>query len=338
MHSAANTNCFFKNLSSIAGFADLESIVSPVGLYRHVSLTQLTHALYSHQTINSLANNLTWVAERAYNLRDFEVVQEASRALAHLPSISAQHVGTYYKALASYRNGQAEESWLLLEKVLNDGPPAYRARAMQAMGALYYDIGKSEDALKYHIEALRMTSLNHRCDLLTVLLAHLEISHIASDQGDHQRALYTLEKALPIVRLVANENPYYFYLFQNELACELGENGRLAEAEAATLIALSSPYASAYPNWAETRQEITAKRLSASKSQTALRSNPSPSPDRSTRSKPDRKPALALFRGDLARRAIYQAAPPSIGRIAIASPILKHIRKCLRPRSPPATR
>jgi hypothetical protein len=337
MHRAANTNCFFKNLSSIAGFADLESIVSPGGLYRHVSLTHLTHALNSHQTINSLANKLTWIAERAYNLRNFEVVQEASRALANLPSISAQHVGTYYNALASYRNGQADESWQLLEKVLNDGPPAYRARAMQAMGALYYDIGKSEDALRYHIEALQMTSLNDRCDLLTVLLAHLEISHITSDQGDHRRALYALEKALPIVRLVAKENPYYFYLFQNELACELGENGRFAEAEAASLIALSSPYADAYPNWAETRQEITARRLSASNSQIALRNLSSPIPNRSTRQKPDSKPILALFRGIVARRTVYQADPLSIDHTAIASPILKHIHKCLRPRSPPTT-
>jgi tetratricopeptide (TPR) repeat protein len=315
--------------------ADLESIVSPGGLYRHVSLTQLTHALNSHQTINSLANKLTWVAERAYNLRNFEVVQEASRALAHLPSVSAQHVGTYYSALATYRNGQAEESWQLLEKVLNDGPPAYKARAMQAMGALYYDFGKSEDALKYHIEALRMTSLNNRCDLLTVLLAHLEISHIASDQGDHQKALYALEKALPIVRLVAKENPFYFYLFQNELACELGENGRFAEAEAASLIALSSSHADAYPNWAETRQEIAARRLSASKSQIAFRRLSSPTPNRSTRLIPDRKPIQTLFRGVVARRAVYKVTPLSIDHTAIASPILKYIHECLRPRSPP---
>ncbi len=338
MQRAANTNCFFKNLSSIAGFADLESIASSGGLYRHVSLVQLTHALNSHQTLGSLANKLTWVAERAYNLRNVEVVLEASRALAHLPIVSAQQIGTYYNALALYRNGQAEESRLLLEKVLDGAPAAYRARAMQALGALHYDIGKPDDALKYHIEALQMTSFNDGRDLLTVLLAQLEISHIASDQGDHRRALYTLENALPLVRHVAKQNPFYFYLFQNEMACELGENGRFDEAEAASVIALSSPYADAYPNWAETREEINAaRRPSASQSQIALCSAANPIPNKSSRSKPDRKPRS--FLGVVARRqAVSYVAPLSAGHTAIASPILKYIHKCLRPRSPPATR
>ncbi|HMG35401.1 MAG TPA: hypothetical protein VKM94_15790, partial [Blastocatellia bacterium] len=58
--------------------------------------------------------------------------------------------------------------------------------------------------------------------------------------------------------------------YHNALAVELGELGRLNEAKAALAVALASPFASAYPEWNETRLELEARRTAATHSIVAV--------------------------------------------------------------------
>lgn len=86
-------------------------------------------------------------------------------------------------------------------------------------------------------------------------MAGLEIAIIKSLEANHKDALSDLKSWSPLVNLVAKQKPFFFYLYHNELAIELGELGHIAEAKAACSVALASPFASAYPEWTETRQE-----------------------------------------------------------------------------------
>ena len=60
--------------------------------------------------------------------------------------------------------------------------------------------------------------------------------------------------------------------FVIQFAFELGKLGHLCEALAASRIATASPYASAYPEWTETREELDEKSRSANRSLVAFAS------------------------------------------------------------------
>lgn len=159
----------------------------------------------------------------------------------------------------SIEKGQRDEADALLEKVADDGPITYRARAIQTLGTNNHANCQLDEALRLQLEALRVASDKDARGLQTTLLAHLAISHLTSDAGDHKGALSVLESIAPLVQIVRRTNPLYFYFYHNELAVEFGELNRIAEAESASAIALASPFAPAYPEWAETRQELEAK-------------------------------------------------------------------------------
>src|SRR5262249_36931875 len=86
-------------------------------------------------------------------------------------------------------------------------------------------------------------------DLLATLTSYLNLGMIKSMEGDHCEALCMLEGLAPMVRLASTQYPLYFYFYHNALAVELGELGRIQEANAALSIALASPFASSYPEW-----------------------------------------------------------------------------------------
>jgi hypothetical protein len=92
-------------------------------------------------------------------------------------------------------------------------------------------------------------------------MAHLNISSISSASGDHNDAIRSLENIWQIIRLVANDNPHYFYVYHNELAFELGEVAEISEAKALSAIALSWRFAYVYPEWTATRDRLEAKSL-----------------------------------------------------------------------------
>jgi tetratricopeptide (TPR) repeat protein len=188
----------------------------------------------------------------------------------NLPIAEARQIGRYYQAIAISRIGKTDEALLLLEAVADRVPLAYRARAIQTLGSIYHRQGRLDEALRLYPEALLAASPQNGRDLLTTLIVHMERSCIKGEMGDHRRALTDYESLSPLVQIVGQQRPFYFYVYHNELAIELAELGRITEAEAALSIALASPFAPAYPEWTETRQEIAAKRQSATPSVVAI--------------------------------------------------------------------
>jgi tetratricopeptide (TPR) repeat protein len=343
MQRAAETSRFLIDLSSGGEFADSESLTGRDSLLQRLVVSGLAHAANSRELFNQLGNKLIRLAEHAYSLRDANTLQKASQVLMNLPTASARQVGQYYQALAARQNGRIDEALSLLETVADDGPVVYRARAIQALGAIYHRQGRHDEALRLYPEALRVASRDDGRDLLTTLLVVLEISCIKSEIGDHRGALADYESLSPLVRIVARENPVYFYGYHNELAIEFDEFGRTAEAEAACAIALASPFAPAYPEWSATRDEIAAKRRSATPSIVAV--NRAPETEHSVQAQPKRQSttskalALSQLASDKAsfQRSIIPIPETATNPLSAIS-ILERVLICIGPRAPPTDR
>jgi tetratricopeptide (TPR) repeat protein len=325
--------------SSSWKFADSKDRVSQVGLLERTVVSLLADAANSGRVFNDLSQRLIRLAEHAYSLRDMRSVQEVSELLLNLPIIEAQSIGQYYQALVNKRDGRADEAQARLERVADYAPLGYRARAMQTLGVIRHEQGHIDDALRFYKEASRATS-SEQPSLLTNLLVNLQISVIKGSTGDHQGAIDYLRNLSPRVRLVANHQPLYFYFYHNALAVEFAEVGRIAEAEAACATALASPFAPAYPEWSETRDEIAAKRQSASRSVVAIHRAPEvePATQRELQRKP--KPLRALaFSCPASDKEFLQRSTLTIPARAViafnAVSILDRVLICIRPRAPP---
>jgi tetratricopeptide (TPR) repeat protein len=341
MQNAAMTNRFLTGYSSRVGLADSEIVVSRSGLLWQIVARHLTHTFHSQSAFLKLTNELIEVAEQAYVTGNLDALEEVSRVLMSLPVEAARQIGSYYYALRIKRKGQINAAQRLLEAVIDKAPPAYRARAIQGLGALYLDRGQLNETLKLQIEALRAVPNQTAHGLQTALMAHLEIAIVTSIDGDHKGALSHLEHLRPLINLVAKQQPFYYYLYCNELAIEFGELGRIAEAEAAIDIALHSPYVAANPNWPETRQEIEAKRTSATPSVIAVTQAPQANPSLHEEAEL-LKPAKSIAFGWLISETVYFQT--AIARLGILKPsihrptacnILEQLGSCIQSRAPP---
>jgi tetratricopeptide (TPR) repeat protein len=269
MQRAADTSRFLIDFFSNRGFADSKSVVGHGELLPYV-VDQLAQAANSRQVFTELAQRLIRLAEHAFNLRDANALEEASRILMNLPIGKARQIGLYYQALALSRCGKRNGSLALLEKVADSVPLSYRARVLLASGAIHQMEGRVDEAVRFYPEALRAASPENGHDSLTALVSCLNISALKSHNGNHQEALADLKKLQPMVLIVARHSPLYFYYYHADLAYELSQVGRIAEAEAACAVALASPFAHAYPEWSDTSNEIAAKRLPATHSVVAI--------------------------------------------------------------------
>jgi tetratricopeptide (TPR) repeat protein len=348
MQPAAKKNLSLTGCASYAIILGSQTSVGPHTLLFQSLLKEFARTVHSRQSSQNLARGLIRVAERAYSLRDMKTVKEAGQVLMYLPVTGVQDIASFYQALVIKREGQTNRAKAILEDVADNAPSVFRARAIQALGALQYDIGKPDEALKYHIEALRALSIFKSRDPLTTLLIHLEISHIQSFEKNHQAALSTLERIYPVVKIVAEHNPAYFYFYHNELAVELSEVNRIEEAKAASAIALSSRVAEAYPNWFETQDDINAKSQAKAKSQAAASSHAQAAIERAFRPEPSSKTehkqkraftfSLLARKADYGQRPVSIIAPTVIIYARIISLITQRIHRRPRPRGPPALR
>ena len=75
----------------------------------------------------------------------------------------------------------------------------------------------------------------------------------------------------PCAAAIAKTHPYIYYDYKNSYAVEYGELGLFEYAERAARIAVSSPFASAYPEWLQTFDELTDRRSRAARSSIAVR-------------------------------------------------------------------
>ena len=194
-------------------------------------------------------------AERLYLARNTDELGRITDALSRIEHPGAFTVAQFYRAMMHFRAGQDLQAVPLLESVAGcAAAPGYRARALQSLGSVCQFANNHDDAFRLYGEAIRAALCAD--DLVACVRAVITISELRSREGDHVTALDELRLIRPAVELLGRNEPHYLHLFSNEVAFELLQTGRIDQARRFARFAISSPFASAYPEWRETALRI----------------------------------------------------------------------------------
>ena len=258
--------------SSLKRFADsLESISHP-GFYQQLA-SDLVTGVHNKQVFAELGDRLVMLAEQSYAFRQLDALEQVSQLLLKLPrSLEYETVGRYYQALSVQRFGRGDikQAVRTLEYVVENASPTYRAKAMQSLGTNSCYRGDYQSALSLYREAARFASRSNIYDAYATLGSQKMAAVINGLEGNHRGAVALLENLLPPAQSVRSSQPHVYYDYLNSLAVELCEVGRFEEARNISHIVVASPFACAYPEWRETREEIELNERRASRSTVAV--------------------------------------------------------------------
>jgi tetratricopeptide (TPR) repeat protein len=235
-----------------------------------IRLAGLSLGIVTKQALFDYGSRLASLAENAQFLRQADFLEEISERLTTLSLPQFENIGFYYKGLFLRLKGRTEEARSLFEKVFEEGPASYRARAIHSFGATCLDKGDYDSAHMLFTEAGRLSHRNEYSNPLAFLQSHWGLGILQSIDGDHKTSLANFESLRPMVEVVASRYPSLWFSYQNGLAVELMEVGRIEEAERASRIALASPFARLYPEWSETARDLEKKTRRASPSVVSL--------------------------------------------------------------------
>jgi hypothetical protein len=211
--------------------------VSLVDKYRHFMGSALN--------IVELGKHLTLAAETAQLMRQTDAVREYGLILSNLPVKEYQLIGQYYLGWYACCNGN-DVSASLFENIF-DRSKTFKAKSLITIGALAGAKGDLETELWYQNEALKYS------DLATSIRILRGMAVVKGKEGFHKSAVRTIESVLPVLPFA---RPQVYYDTLNSYAVELGEVGRIQEAQNVCRITLASPYLIAYPEWRETGQDL----------------------------------------------------------------------------------
>ena len=306
--------------------------------YQRLACFLSYRCIYTIDNYESLGRQLADIAHHAYLIRQEDLVEQASQMMLALPiSRELKRVAQYYQARRTMRKGNIDSARKLLEGVIAEATPRYRARALLTIGATYYERGEIDSTLPFYIAAGKAAT---DCDLLTLAESQQMIAVVRSLHGDHKQALDDLERLFPLIRYISKHYPTAYYNFLNSFAIELSEVGRIDEARRVCQITLASPFSAAYPNWLETRNELEAKRTSATPSIVAVSAALEPAPSRQVQKSRDFKPVCLLaFIPSAGEKTSVQTsiaiAVTAIAHLEISANILDRVRHSIIPRGPP---
>ena len=253
MQTAATRNLVLTEFSSIVVLAGSQMPSSQGESYQQF-LCELIKGVYNKNAVLRLADKLIDLADHAYQFRQMEQVGEISQLLSVLPHYES--VSDYYRALYIKKQGEIAEARQLLERVADDAPLRFRARAIMSLGTTFFEQGDFHQALPFYVEAGKAAKYLKHLDPITTVVLQQAHPILHSLDGNHTDSLSNLEGMLPLVRTVALKYPFFWYQLLNSISIELVEVGRLEEATNVCKIVLASPYLIAYPEWRETGQEL----------------------------------------------------------------------------------
>ena len=325
--------------TSIGGnSAEPQAALSQKSYFQQLIYASLARSTYTIEGFQVLGRQLAAIARHACLSKQMGAVEQASQLMLALPiSGQLESIARYYQALCTWRPGDINSA-RQFERAVEEVPLEYKARALQTVGATYHRRGELDAALPFYLAAGKAAA---NCDWLTLAQSQWMTAEVRSIHGDHKRALADLEGLFPLVRAVGKYYPASYYDFLNSLAVELGEVGRIAEAEAACAIALASKFAAVHPNWSETRDEIAAKRQAASRSVVAIHRAPEADFAPQADSQRNAKPVVRFVPGyhasdkDFFQRSVLTI--PTAATIPFDTiSILDRVLICIGPRAPPA--
>jgi tetratricopeptide (TPR) repeat protein len=203
------------------------------------------HLLSGISSFEELGNRLIKQADLARTMRRTDVLDEVVVMLTALPMQEHQLIGQYYKGLSKYLKGGTPQG--IFEQVFEKSS-SYKAKSLIALAALEARKSNYESELQFFTQALKFAD-----SLPTLLEIYRSIAVVKAKEGFHQRSINELESISPYIRYAG---PYHYCQYLNSYAVELGEVGRIEEAQKVSRITLASPFAFAYPEWRETEQDL----------------------------------------------------------------------------------
>jgi tetratricopeptide (TPR) repeat protein len=209
------------------------------------SIVKYRQFLGGISNVSELGKHLTLAAETAQMLRQTDIVRECGLLLSNFPLKEYQLIGQYYLGWLEYWNGSLVSA-NLFENIFEQSK-TYKAKSLMTLAALSAAQGQLENEMRYDIEALKYADIPTSIKLLR------GIAVVKAKEGFHKHAVRDLESILPYIRYAG---PYASCQHLNSLAVELGEVGRIEEAQNVCRITLASPYVIAYPEWRETWQDL----------------------------------------------------------------------------------
>ena len=165
-----------------------------------------------------------------------------AQILVGFPIKEYQLIGQYYLAWCGYRENKDVRSEL---EVVIEQSKTHRAKALLSLAAV--ESGSYGLELKLYKEAAKWGNSS------IVAQAARGIAIVKAREGSHRHAVSDLET---ITVLTWTTDPIAYFQYLNSFAVELGEVGRIEEAQNVCRITLASPFAFAYPEWRETWQEL----------------------------------------------------------------------------------
>ncbi|HJZ69466.1 MAG TPA: hypothetical protein VKF81_15185 [Blastocatellia bacterium] len=268
--SAAINTLLLTDSSSFKQLAALENRARQHGLYQRFTQI-LTRALRTSQAVSECGEKLIYVADQAYAARQFDVLGYLGQLLANLSS-THESAGQYYQALHLNHKSLEDIPYArsLFEDVADDAQSQYRHRAILALGGKFVREGDFRTAMSVYRDVSQLMTCDHIFDPVTACVTNRMTAVIKGLEGDHNGAVANLERLFPLARIAGSLQPYAYYDYLNTLAVELGEVGRVVQARRLSEIAITSPFAAAYPEWHETFDDIEHRQRRASSSAVAV--------------------------------------------------------------------
>jgi hypothetical protein len=302
----------------------------------------LARGLYIQEGFASLGRRLEAIASHAYVARQTEVMQEASSLMLALPLPKELHsVAQYYQAIYTLKQGDADKAQRIIGAIIDTASPTYQGKGLLSTGGIYVAQGKLEAGVPYFLAAAKTAGEQ---DIQTFATAQRMIAVVRSIYGDHRQAINDLERLFPLFRAIAKQYPTCYYDFLNSYAVELGEVGRISEAQNVCALTLRSPFITAYSEYTQTRDELEAKRTAATPSVIAVSAAmPEIIPAPEAQAEPEPEPARARstiylkLRRSCSAAHLPVATPESAVIFSVNPPvILDRLPESTLPRGPPA--
>jgi hypothetical protein len=272
MQTAASNSLVLTDISSLTRFADLHRMISHGGFYQLIA-SELIRSGHSRQSLLGLGDIFVAIAEHAHAFRRMDMLERVSQILDSLP-LPPEYaaVGSYYQAVCTqnFGHGDVDRAANILEALADCAPARYRVRSLISLAANSRHQRDNQEALSLYCEAGKFASRNALFDPFATIHTQRMIGVISSEDGDHPGALALLENMFPLAHAMRAAQPHVYYDYMNSLAVELYEVGRLEEAKNVSQIVLASPFAHAYPEWRETRDEIELRGYHASHATVAV--------------------------------------------------------------------
>ena len=213
----------------------------------------------SKADIDATGRLLLGLAKQARVNRRFDLLDAISNLICDLlPDTPFARTALYYKAFCLHQNGRVSttQARTELETAIGLAPPNYKPGALLALAASYRDTGEIVEFAAVSHEAAKAA---RTVDTLSEVQALRNLAISRALLGDHTHALSMLFSLLPMMRNVATSYPSDFFSHLNSLAIEMGEVGRIDEANRLIDFVLRSTLAKQRPQWHDTKLELATK-------------------------------------------------------------------------------